>query len=77
MTWLHGSHLKRAERLIESILAGEVNTQGKMKSWLDSAAALPPRLREYVFQQLEPSIGPLGVNYLKSLLPLPTRGNRA
>ena len=71
MTWLRGSPVKRSQRLIDSIYDGEVRTTGQLKSWVESAAALPPKLREYVFQKIEPGIGPTGVSYLRSLLPIP------
>lgn len=68
---LHGSPVKRANRLIDSIYGGEVSTRGQLKSWVESAAVLPPRLREYVFKRIEPGIGAHGVNYLRSLIPVP------
>jgi hypothetical protein len=71
MTWLPGSRVKRADLLIAAIQEGNVLTCGQLRSWIDSAASLPPRLREYVFERIEPSIGPNGVSYLRSLLPAP------
>ena len=69
--WLRGAPAKRAQRLIDSIYGGEVTTRGQLKSWVDSCESLPVRLRKYVFEQIEPGIGPAGVTYLRSLLPIP------
>jgi len=71
MKLLHGSKIKRAELLVSTIQEGRLNTPGQLKAWTDSAASLPPRLREWVFQNVEGSIGSAGVVYLRSLLPAP------
>lgn len=69
MTRFPGSRVKRADLLIAAIQEGRVLTNGQLRSWIDSAASLPPRLREHVFERVEPLIGPNGVSYLRSLLP--------
>ena len=68
---MSGYALRRAEILIELIQEGRVTTPGQLHSWVDTVARLPPRLREYVFQRIEPSIGPAGISYLRGLLPAP------
>lgn len=64
------TRVRRAEVLINLIQEGRITTPGQLHSWVDAATFLPPRLREYVFQKIEPSIGPAGISYLRSLLPL-------
>jgi hypothetical protein len=71
MTTLHGSRVKRAELLVSTIQEGRLTAPGQLKAWTESAAVLPPKLREWVFQKIEGSIGPSGVTYLRSLLPEP------
>jgi hypothetical protein len=69
--WHHGPPAKRASRLIDAIYGGEVTTQGVLKCWVESAESLPPRLREYVFERIEPGVGLSGVRYLRSLMAVP------
>jgi hypothetical protein len=58
-----------AEILIEAIEAGRITTSVQLSAWVSSTFALPPHMREYVFHKIEPSIGPNGISYLRSLLP--------
>ncbi|AGB02420.1 hypothetical protein [Methanoregula formicica] len=68
---MSGSASRRAEVLIELIQEGRITTPGQLRSWIDAAAFLPPRLREHVFNRIEPSIGPNGISHLRGLLPFP------
>jgi hypothetical protein len=68
MTRWRGHPGKVAQRAVDAVIAGTIETSGNWISWIETVEELPETLREWIFQEIADHTAPGGVDYLKSLM---------
>jgi hypothetical protein len=66
MTRWHGNPQQIADTILLRVRSGEVKTSGQWTALASTTGLLPPRLRTWVWRQLEQEIGYDAVSYLRT-----------